>query len=95
MVSQWYDTPVSGGNLYAYGANFTQNTNLSAIAGGWKEVDCVTTKAVYFCRTVSGWQMPADLEVPAARHRCCMRSALTVPAYLRALPSPCTCHLPH
>jgi hypothetical protein len=51
VVSQWYDTPVTGGTLYAYGATTAQTSNLSAIAGGWKEVDCATTKAVYFCKT--------------------------------------------
>jgi hypothetical protein len=56
VVSQWFDTPVTGGTLYAYGANFSQNTNMRAIAGGWKEVDCASTKAVYFCRTVSECQ---------------------------------------
>jgi hypothetical protein len=53
VVAQWYDSPVLGGSLYAYGKNYSDTSNMSAIAGGWKEVDCVTTKAIYFCRTVS------------------------------------------
>jgi hypothetical protein len=53
VVAQWYDSPVLGGTLYAYGKNYSDTSNMSAIAGGWKEVDCVATKAVYFCRSVS------------------------------------------
>ena len=55
VVAQWYDIPVAGGNLYAYGKNYSDTANTSAIAGGWKEVDCVTTKALFFCRSVSEW----------------------------------------
>ena len=53
VASQWHDTPVTGGTLYAYGATTSQTSNLSAIAGGWKEVDCASFKAMYFCRSVS------------------------------------------
>ncbi len=52
VVSQWYDTQVTGGSLYAYGATPSDVTNMSGIAGGWKEVPC-GNKNVYFCRTAS------------------------------------------
>jgi hypothetical protein len=87
VVSQWYDTPVIGGNLYAYGNSYSNTSNLSAIAGGWKEVDC-SMKAVYMCREVSEsmqllWRLPAVL-------KCCSPPACLL-SFL-VVGSPCAQH---